>query len=121
MFHSVLRLVNAVWVNKLLAFNSSLNAPQSMEFLLLRAASAPPVLKMAPKVALAILEELTTLLSHPCPSMLHLAIAPLLLMEHSKELATAVSLMLNTCRQDRFALLAVTHPAAFAIEPSMVL
>jgi len=40
-------------------------------------------------------------------------------MEQSRELATAASLMLSTCKQDRFALLAVMHPAAPAIELSM--
>jgi len=53
-------------------------------------------------------------LSMPPPATAHLK--P---MEQSRELATAASLMLSTCKQDRFALLAVMHPAAPAIELSM--
>jgi len=87
----------------------------------LKAAGAPPPIKMAHKIALAILEESTISHSHPCPSMLLNAIVPLLSMELSRELATAASLMLSTCKQDRFALLAAMHQAACVIDPSMVL
>ena len=92
-----------------------------MEFLLLKAASAPPPIKMAHKIVLAILEESTTLLSHLCQSMPLLAIAPQHSMELSRELATAVSLMLSTCKQDKYALLVAMHPAVYAVDLSMVL
>jgi hypothetical protein len=97
------RPANAVLVNKLSVSNSSPDVHQSMEFQLLKAASAPPLVKMAPKFALAILEESTTSISHPCLSMPRLAIVPLLSMELSKELVTAASLMLSTCKQDKYA------------------
>jgi hypothetical protein len=42
-------------------------------------------------------------------------------MEHSRELATVASLMLNTCKQDKFAQLVAMHPAACVIALSMVL
>ena len=73
-----------------------------MEFQLLKAASAPLPVKMAPKFALAILEESTTSLSHPCLSMPLLAIVLLLSMELSRELVTAAFLMLSTCKQDKY-------------------
>jgi hypothetical protein len=114
-------LADAVLVNSPSVFNSSQSVHQSTEFLLLKAASAPPPIKMAHKIALAILEESTILLSHHCQSMLLNAIVPLLLMEHSRELATVASLMLSTCKQDRFAQLVAMHPAACVIALSMVL
>lgn len=92
-----------------------------MEFPLLKAASALPLIKMAPKIALVILEGSTTLISHPCQSMPLLATVLLLSMELSRELATAASLMFSTCRQDRYAQLVARHPAAYAIEHSTVL
>ena len=76
---------------------------------------------MAHKIVLAILEESTTLLSHLCQSMPPLAIAPQHSMELSRELATAVSLMLSTCKQDKYALLVAMHPAACAVDLQMVL
>ncbi len=112
--HLEQRPANAVLVNKLSASNSSPNVPQSMEFQLLKAASAPPLVKMAPKFALAFLEESTTSFSHPCLSMPRLAIVPLLSMELSKELVTAASLMLSTCKQDNYAKRIVMHQAACA-------
>ena len=118
-FHLEPRHANAVLVNKLWACNFSPNVPQLMVFQLSKAASAL-LLKMAPKAALAILEELTTSPSPPWLSMLHLATAPLPSMEHSRELATAAFPMLNTCRLDKFAQLVVMLPAAFAIAPLMV-
>jgi len=114
-------LADAVLVNSPSVFNSSPSVHQSTEFLLLKAASAPQLIQMVPKFAIAILEESTISHSHPCPSMLLNAIVPLLSMELSRELATAASLMLSTCKQDRFALLAAIHQAACAIDPSMVL
>lgn len=87
----------------------------------MKAASAPPPIKMAHKIVLAILEESTTLLSHLCQSMPPLAIAPQHSMELSRELATAVSQMLSTCKQDKYALLVAMHPAACAVDLSMVL
>ena len=102
-------------------FNSSPDVHQLMEFQLLKAASALPLVKMAPKFALAILEESTTLLSHLCQSMPLLAIAPQHSMELSRELATAASLMLSTCKQDKYAQLVAMHPAACAVDLSMVL
>ena len=50
-----------------------------------------------------------------------LAIAPLHSMELSRELATAASLMLSTCKQDKYAQLVAMHPAACAVDLSMVL
>ena len=118
--HLVQRHANAVLANKLSASNSSPGVHQSMEFQLLKAASAPLPVKMAPKFALAILEESTTSLSHPCLSMPLLAIVRLLLMELSKELVTAASLMLSTCKQDKYVQWIVMHQAACA-DLSMVL
>jgi hypothetical protein len=92
-----------------------------MEFLQLKAASAPPPIKMAHKIVLAILEESTTLLSHLCQSMPPLAIAPQHSMELSRELATAVSQMLSTCKQDKYAQLVAMHLAVCAVDLSMVL
>lgn len=101
--HLEQRPANAVLVSKLSVSSSSPDVHQSMEFQLLKAASAPLPVKMAPKFALAILEESTTSLSHLCLSMPLLATVPLLSMELSKELVTAASLMLSTCKQDKYA------------------
>jgi len=101
--HLEQRPANAVLVSKFSASNSSPDVHQSMEFQLLKAASAPLPVKMAPKFALAILEESTTSLSHLCLSMPLLATVPLLSMELSKELVIAASLMLSTCKQDKYA------------------
>lgn len=46
-----------------------------------------------------------------------LAIVRPLLMELSKEPATAAYPMHSTCRQDRFVQLAVMHPPVFATSP----
>jgi hypothetical protein len=91
-----------------------------MEFQLLKAASALLLVKMALKFVLAFPEGSTTSFSHPCLSMPLLAIVPLLLMELSKELVTAASLMLSTCKQDSYAWRIVMHQAACA-DLSMVL
>jgi hypothetical protein len=87
----------------------------------LKAASAPPPIKMAHKIVLAIQEESTTSLSHLCLSMPLHAIVPQLSMEHSRELATAASLMLSTCRQDKSAQSVAMHQTAHALDLSMVL
>jgi hypothetical protein len=42
-------------------------------------------------------------------------------MEPSRELATAASLMLSTCKQDKYAQLVAMHPAVCAVDLSMVL
>ena len=88
--------------------------------LLLNDAIVLPPNKMARKIALAILEDSTISLSHPWPSMLLNAIANHS-MEPSRELATAVSLMLSTCRQDRCAQSISMHPAAIALSLSFLL
>ncbi len=88
-----------------------------MDSPLLKAVNVLPLHQMASKIALATLEESTILSSPPSQSMPPLAIARPLSMELSREPATAASQMLSTCRQDRFALLAVMHPPVFAIDP----
>ena len=100
--HLEQRPANAVLANKLSASNSSPGVHQSMEFQQLKAASALLLVKMAPKFVLAIPEESTTSLSHPCLSMPLLAIVLLLSMELSRELVTAAFLMLSTCKQDKY-------------------
>jgi hypothetical protein len=114
------RPANAVLTNKLSASNSSPSVHQSMEFQLLKAASAPLLVKMAPKFALAFLKESTTIISQPCLSMPLLATVRLLSMELSRELVTAASLMLSTCKQDKCVQWIAMHQAACA-DLSMVL
>lgn len=115
-YHSVLSPASAALVNKFLVSSFSPSVLLSMVYLPLKAVSAPVLHQTAIKVALAILEESIISPSQPCQSMRPLAIALLPSMEPSREPAIAVFLMLNTCRQDRFAQLAAKPPAAFAIE-----
>jgi len=68
------------------------------------------------RAALATQGESTILHSPLFLSMRPPATAHLNSIEPSRELATAASLMLSICKQDRFALLVVMHPAAPAIE-----
>lgn len=114
---SVLRHATAASASKSSVSNFNPNVPQSMESPLLKAANALLLHQMAFKIALAILKESTISCSPPSQSMQPLAIARPLLMELSREPATAASPMLSTCRQDRFAQLAVMLPPVFATSP----